>query len=86
MLEIARLEQESPERSPNSVHPLDPKPRKPVQVRNNRNDKPDATANAESTVFGSSQSSHYFPCQYFDYIAGTSTGGYELLPYQCHIV
>lgn len=50
-----------------SVDPLQPRSRPAVQLG-----KPTAAYNM---VFGRMSSLNYLPAQYFDYIAGTSTGG-----------
>ncbi len=76
MIEIARIEQEN--QVTHSAHPLLPQSRDPVRIQRTKTTKPRTVTNIASTVFGPSQSSHYFPSHYFDYIAGTSTGGYEL--------
>lgn len=74
MTEIAIVERKNPQVS-HSAHPLPPRSRDPVRVSRTRATGPQAATDLDSTVFGLSPSSHYFPSHYFDYIAGTSTGG-----------
>ena len=65
MKQIAALEQHHPKGpAPYSVSPLDMRHR------------PSVTLNHHTKEYGPTRaSSHYLPCHYFDYIAGTSTGG-----------
>lgn len=71
MVQIATIERKEPQ-ALHSSHPLPRRTREPVRVPPS---KTTGRLPTESTVFGSSESSHYFPSHYFDYIAGTSTGG-----------
>ena len=67
MTKIAELEERSG--APNSVFPLDPRPRSRVQVLTN------GRRNAQGTNEQWKPLDNYLPCHYFDYVAGTSTGG-----------
>lgn len=67
MTKIAELEEQSG--APNSVFPLKPRPRSRVQVLTNRR------RNAQGTNEQWKPLDNYLPCHYFDYVAGTSTGG-----------
>ncbi|KAL9044610.1 MAG: hypothetical protein Q9214_002264 [Letrouitia sp. 1 TL-2023] len=71
MKTISSIEQENPNvRS--SVHPLKPKDyeyRRDIERRTTGESPP------ELAFEHASESSRYLPCHYFDYIAGTSTGG-----------
>lgn len=71
MVQIATIERKEPQ-ALHSAHPLPPRTREPVRITRSKTTAP---VHTESTVFGPSESSHYFPSHYFDYIAGTSTGG-----------
>ena len=78
MRKIKKLETEEPS-APCSAHPLKQRPRK------RRLEIPEATTATSSVWLGTTPAapvfqrdeslSHYLPSHYFDYIAGTSTGG-----------
>lgn len=78
MMEIATLEQ-AESQAHNSVHPLQPRLRRPVRMQQNRTDtlrKDESPEQKQGPVFGPANTSSLFlPAHYFDYIAGTSTGG-----------
>ena len=82
MEETARLEVEKEEpRAGHSSHLLEARNREPAKVLSTRTRTARAggshnTAVTGRTVFGPSPSWRYFPAHYFDYVAGTSTGGY----------
>ena len=67
MKEIAIIERQDQPGAVNSVYPLTRRPRTPLHLRESKN--------RNITVYGRLASSHYFPCHYFDYVAGSSTGG-----------
>lgn len=78
MMEIATLEQ-ADSQAHSSAHPLKPRLRRPVRTQRNRADtlrRDQSPQQAQGPVFGpASASSSFLPAHYFDYIAGTSTGG-----------
>ena len=78
MMEIATLEQANSQ-THSSVHPLQPRLRRPVRIQNIRVDtlrRDPSPQQMQGPVFGrASASSLFLPAHYFDYIAGTSTGG-----------
>lgn len=78
MTEIAVLEQADPQ-AHSSVHPLQPRLRKPVRMQQNRSDtlrQFESPEQNQGPVFGPAHAASLFlPAHYFDYIAGTSTGG-----------
>jgi len=71
MIEIEDTEKQHDPRAFSSVYPLTPRPRRLVQVDTSQrpNGSPQIPASDQTTT------SNYLPCHYFDYIAGTSTGG-----------
>lgn len=76
MIRIAEIEKEDNPRSTNSVHPLLPRPRKPVRVKPTGTDTIRRNGSPEAIVSNPrSLSADYLPAHYFDYLAGTSTGG-----------
>ena len=78
MTEIATLEQ-GHSQAHSSVHPLQPRLRRPIHMQNIRADtlrKDLSPQQTQGPVFGPAYASSLFlPAHYFDYIAGTSTGG-----------
>ena len=74
MVEIARLEQIN-SHAQNSVHPLQLRSRKPVRMQQSRTNTLQKDLSHQQTQAATSPSSLFFPAHYFDYIAGTSTGG-----------
>lgn len=78
MIEIATLEQANSQ-ARSSVHPLQPRLRRPVRMQQARADtirKDGSPEQTQGPVFGPVHASSFFiPAHYFDYIAGTSTGG-----------
>ena len=80
MTEIANLEQ-SYSQAHSSAHPLQPRLRRPVRMQNIRartsTFRRDLnTQQSEGPIHGPAcASSLFIPTHYFDYIAGTSTGG-----------
>ena len=77
-MEIATLEQ-TDSQVHSSVHPLQPRWRRPVHMQQNRADtlrKDQSPEQKQGSVFLPTHASSLFlPAHYFDYIAGTSTGG-----------
>ena len=59
--------------SPNSVSPLVPRPRPRVQIVQHRGKKSRDSSKPAHEQW--TKLDHYLPCHYFDYMAGTSTGG-----------
>ena len=78
MTKIATLEQVESQ-THRSIYPLKPRLRRPVRIQQNRSDtmrQLDSPEQDQGPVFGPvSASSLFLPAHYFDYIAGTSTGG-----------
>lgn len=78
MTKIATLEQANSQ-THSSVHPLNPRLRRPVRMQQNRADtmrRFESPEQNQGPVFGPTHaSSAFLPAHYFDYIAGTSTGG-----------
>lgn len=78
MTKIATLEQAGSE-THSSVHPLKPRLRRQVRMQQNRSNtlrQLDSPEQDQGPVFGPTHASSLFlPAHYFDYIAGTSTGG-----------
>ncbi len=78
MMEIAILEQADPQVH-DSVHPLEPRVRRPVRMQKIRADtlrKDPSPEQTQNPYLGRvSELSLFLPAHYFDYIAGTSTGG-----------
>ena len=76
MIKIAEIEMEGNSPSSTSVHPLNPRQRRPVQVSPLRIDTLRRSGSPEvATHAPPSACAHYLPAHYFDYLAGTSTGG-----------
>ena len=65
MRKIAYLERNHPYPASTSFHPLSPPPRPPNSI---------ASSDSEQSV-NSETTRDWLPCHYFDYMAGTSTGG-----------
>lgn len=78
MTKIATLEQ-ADSQTHSSEHPLKPRLRRPVRMQQNRANtlrQFESPEQSQSPVFGPERASSVFlPAHYFDYIAGTSTGG-----------
>ena len=78
MTKIATLEQ-ADSQTHSSEHPLKPRLRRPVRMQQNRANtlrQSESPEQSQSPVFGPERASSVFlPAHYFDYIAGTSTGG-----------
>ena len=78
MTEIATLEQ-GHSQAHSSVHPLQQRLRRPIRMQKIRTDtlrKDPSPQQTQGPVVGPAyESSHFLPTHYFDYIAGTSTGG-----------
>ena len=76
MTKIAELEQQDDPRSTTSTYPCDPRPRRPVRVCPTRvytvgmNGDPGNVHPSPPSLCA-----NYLPAHYFDYLAGTSTGG-----------
>ena len=79
MKAIGRRERTHPDGTANSsYYPLMPPPKTPEETAKRRMDNV-----AEDCV---TESSPWLPCHYFDYMAGTSTGGYTYLELRCLIL
>ena len=63
MDKIAELERRNPDAALTSFHPLSPLPRLTPS---------NSSADSDQTE---AEPSQWLPCHYFDYMAGTSTGG-----------
>ena len=71
MNEIETLEKQNDALACNSVYPLKSRPRRPVRFSRGLSRKQPHLEFPQQDV----GPSHYFPAHYFDYIAGSSTGG-----------
>ena len=78
MREITKQEQRHPQEN-SSVYPLQPRLRRPVRMQKVRESTFRRAPNQEERELPGdgpmSASSVFLPAHYFDYIAGTSTGG-----------
>ena len=76
MLRIMELERHANPGSRSSAEPLVLRPRRPVQVNIPRTQTASRTESSEvAAATQSSSLATYLPAHYFDYLAGTSTGG-----------